>query len=120
MYTAKCQECGGTGTPVKGDRIYRKPKPQHADKIYYLCKCGAYVGSHKTGQNPLGTCAGAALRKLRVEVHDLIDKKWKKHSGNKKYEKRGNLYSDLYIRFGVKHIGEASKAQCEDILANFK
>lgn len=50
----------------------------------WLCRpCWAYVGCHKNSpvHKPLGTLANAGLRKLRTQVHAVLDPIWKGEIG---------------------------------------
>jgi hypothetical protein len=78
-----CIECGGTPTQVGGEWVY----PHRADlhhKRFWLCKCGAYCGSHIATGAPLGSPAGPETRKARNAAHAAFDPLWLK-PGDKKW-----------------------------------
>lgn len=89
---AKCSHCGANCRLTNGAEIY----PHRADlsglRFWKCDPCDAYVGCHKPGMNgpdnqngdkPLGTAANAELRKLRQQVHGMVDPIWQnaKHRG---------------------------------------
>ena len=71
-----CTECGRNAEMVGGERIY----PHRADlavKKFYLCECGAYVGTHPGTCQPLGTPANSVTRRARNEAHAHFDALYK-------------------------------------------
>ena len=78
-----CMECNGWGKPVGGNVIYPH-RPDLAKKRFWLCGCGAYVGSHANSGKPLGTCAGPFLRKARGRAHAAFDPLWRNTSWSRK------------------------------------
>lgn len=87
--------------------------------MYYCKECGARVGVHKVGkkpwQNPLGTPAGAKLRRLRGEAHALFDPFWQ----NGIY-KRNEAYRRLAKKLGIPaedcHIGMFDEEMCKRVI----
>ena len=76
VYYAPCVECGCiVSTQVDGSVIY-PDRPDLHRKLYYLCKCGAYVGTHKKGGHPLGYPAGPGTRFARSRAHSRFDPIW--------------------------------------------
>lgn len=73
---AKCIECGGSPKAVMGDKIY-PGRPDLHGKQFWLCQCGAYVGSHQRTGKPLGSPAGPVTRTARMKAHDVFDKIWR-------------------------------------------
>jgi hypothetical protein len=72
----QCLECGLLAKSVSGKRIY----PHRADlyvRRFWLCDCGAYVGSHQGNGEPLGHPVGAEGRKARNAAHAAFDPLWK-------------------------------------------
>jgi hypothetical protein len=72
---APCVECGGRGRPVSGDVVYPHRTHLHK-KIFYLCDCGAYVGSHEKSGEPLGYPCGYDSRRARNRAHAAFDPLW--------------------------------------------
>ena len=71
-------------------------------KTVYICECGAYVGTHKGTDNPLGVMSGHEMRNAKIHIHALIDPLWKS-----KKIKRGKLYKMLSDRLGYEyHTGD--------------
>lgn len=71
-----CGECGAAAEMVGGDRIYPH-RPDLSEKRFYLCACGAYVGTHPGTCQPLGTPASNATRRARSEAHAHFDALYK-------------------------------------------
>lgn len=72
-----CAHCAGTSRLTTGAEIYRG-RADLADKNFWKCECGAYVGCHGRTKRPLGTCANAQLRDARSKLHDLrFDPIWR-------------------------------------------
>lgn len=74
---ARCAECPGVAKLSSGAVIYPH-RPDLASKPIWVCSsCGAYVGCHPNTKDPLGTCAGADLRKARSMLHkQMLDPLW--------------------------------------------
>ena len=108
-----CACCGSkVEQVVSGKEIYPHRQDLYSLK-FYLCDCGAYVGTHKGTEYPLGTCADAALRTLRGKCHKAFDPLWKHTSV---FSSRADAYAWLYAELKVAHIAEANKQQCKEIL----
>lgn len=76
-----CASCDDPKTRlVTGKKIYPH-RPDLYDLNFWLCKCGAYCGCHKTKlgnyRRPLGRTANAELRKARGYCHRIFDPLWK-------------------------------------------
>lgn len=86
----------------------------------YICnrfpECRGSVGTHPDGK-PLGTIPDSETKKLRIQVHALIDPLWK---GKKK--KRGSVYGWLERIMGIKspHIGSFTKEDCLNTIERIK
>ena len=110
---APCVECGGVGRPVNGEVIFPH-RPDLAKLIYYLCKCGAYVGSHYKGLHPLGYPAGPETRLARQSAHEHFDRIWRYNLMS-----RDAAYDWLARRMGMHvldcHIAKLNKAQAVQV-----
>lgn len=73
-----CPSCDAPARLTDGREIYPH-RADLADKRVWKCDpCGGYVGCHPGGTEPLGTPAGPALRRARMELHhERIDPLWK-------------------------------------------
>ena len=115
-----CRYCGFPVVFTNNAEIYGK---QYGGGKIYLCRnCGAYVGTHRGGKEPLGTLADAELRKMRKEAHDCFDVLWKKTKLS-----RTQAYSWLSNQMGLPiektHIGMFEIEQCQkviEIVSNIK
>lgn len=73
---APCIECGGLARPVKGNVTH--PGVKHlAEQTFYLCICGAFVGSHPNTNLPVGHAAGPTTRYWRNQAHLWFDLIWR-------------------------------------------
>lgn len=106
---AKCAECGkdckkATAKDVYPDQHYLPSFASMANKVYWQCECGAYVGSHEKSGAPLGTAAGRELRELRSQVHKYFDRLWQhfvEKEGWQQHVARSVLYGWLAGRLGI-------------------
>lgn len=78
-----CAECGSIPNIAGGLWIYPH-RLDLADKYYYLCHCGAYVGCHKGSTIPLGSPCGNETREARIIAHSVFDKIWKQGTMTRK------------------------------------
>lgn len=86
---------------VTAKEIYGRTYPGK----FWLCYCGAYVGTHHKSNNPtkpLGVLATEELRKAKIHIHALIDPPWRS-----KKVSRGYIYKKLSRSLGYEyHTGE--------------
>lgn len=106
--------CGSTSSLQSNALIYNGK--EYGNGKAFICDrfpaCRGSVGTHNTGQ-PLGTIVDAETKKLRMQVHALIDPVWK--SGDMK---RGKVYAILSEEIGrTYHTGETTADECRKILA---
>lgn len=109
IHYAPCVECGGHGQPVTGEAIYPN-RPDLHKRLFYLCGCGAYVGSHRKSYTPLGYPAGPRTRVARQRAHSAFDRIWR-HG----LMSRDDAYEWLSKAMGIPamlcHIGKLNEAQ---------
>lgn len=68
--------CDGCGS--KRIKWYHLPQSKRLWPYVWACDlCGAQVGCHSGTKNPLGFMANKETRKLRADVHHLLDRIWK-------------------------------------------
>lgn len=112
--TAKCSHCGADCRPTTGEEIYPHRQDLWNLKFWKCDPCDAYVGCHKPGMSdnnpngdkPLGTAANAELRKLRQQIHGIVDPVWQ--SSKQKGRARQAVYKALTTighRLGFVDIG---------------
>ena len=89
-----CMECGAKASLVSGKEVYPH-RPDLYSKKFWRCGCGAYVGCHGGGTQPLGYPAGPATRKARLAAHAAFDPLWKRGQ-----MKRGQAYRWLGEQLG--------------------
>lgn len=111
---AACQHCGCEASLVTGKEIYPH-RPDLYHKSFYLCQCGAYVGTHPGTTNPLGRPSNAALRKAKAAAHAVFDPIWKtKEMGRSAAYKW--LAGELGIRPSETHIGWFDEETCKRVV----
>lgn len=114
-FRPKCMHCHGTTVPVKGSEIYPH-MPRLHQKNYWLCDCGAYVGCHGDTLRPLGRPANAKLRKVRSDLHGMMDQLWKQG-----YITRETLYLELSQHLAISlqdtHVALFSLKECDSAFA---
>lgn len=89
----QCPYCGGAAELVDSVEVY---KVQTYGKIWLCRPCVAYVGVHRKSGAPLGTLADRETRRLRIELHALIDPPWKR-----KLVSRTEVYAVLRKELGM-------------------
>ena len=90
------------------------------DALYYVCAqyphCDAYVSAHRKSGLPMGTLADPALRRKRIQTHQVFDRIWKDGPLSKKQAYRW-LQGALGLPESQAHIGCFSHYQCDRIIA---
>ncbi len=110
-----CPYCNNPAEWVDNATVYgRRYGKSH---MMWICRpCDARVGCHNNTKNPLGTMANAALRKVRMATHAVLDPLWKE-----KGLRRGEVYQALQRHFGHEiHIGESDETKCGLIIEALK
>lgn len=109
---------GSSASLQPNSRIYNGKS--YGNGLAYICDrfpvCRGSVGTHPDGR-PLGTIPDEETKKLRIQVHALIDPHWKNASnGRSRSKNRGSVYGWLkrILGDGVReiHVGEMTKADC--------
>lgn len=108
--------CGSTASIRSNAIIYNGR--EYGNGKAWICDrfpdCRGSVGTHPDGK-PLGTIPDAETKKLRIQVHAVIDPIWKGQSK----KKRGSVYGWLKRITGSQkeiHIGETTKEDCLRLL----
>lgn len=112
MKTIKCY-CGGMATLKSNAEIYGR---EYGNGRAWVCEnfaiCRGSVGTHPNG-GALGTIPDPETKKLRMEVHAVIDPLWR---GGK--NTRGKVYRRIAEVLGVPvfHVGTTTAQQCREVL----
>lgn len=94
IYCCKCEK-KVMAVAITGQDIYPH-RPDLYEKIFFQCPtCKNYVGTHKVSKHPqsgqpLGSIPTPELRKLRYEIHSLLDPLWRN-----KFVSRDFLYNHM-------------------------
>jgi hypothetical protein len=110
-----CPYCGERAECVDSSRVYGR---SFGSMIWLCDPCDAYVGCHKNSPThaPLGTLAQASLRKLRKEVHNLLDPIWKLGLQAGEKDARRRTYTWLATQLGLPakrcHVAEFDLPTC--------
>jgi hypothetical protein len=105
-----CQYCHSNNIKIMTQTEFYG-REYNGAKMYVCQKCGARAGCHKGTEIPLGCLADDELRKLRKEIHDIIDTMWKTR------EERTILYKKLSEKYGDKfHVGFLKNEQARWVL----
>lgn len=109
-----CPDCGA---PMELRTTWKFYYPNGDPRKFYGCskfpECKATHGAHPNG-NPMGMPGDAETKKLRIQLHDLLDPLWKK-----KKMRRNEAYKLLRSLVGCRdkiHIGELNKEQCQEAI----
>lgn len=97
----QCNICGGKVIFTSNARIYGRV---YGNGMCYLCtNCGAYVGTHDTG-DALGILSDKPLKNLKIMAHHKFDEAWKnkKIYRDKEYKKLAKV---LMIPIKLCHFG---------------
>lgn len=113
--TPICPYCGQWSAKVGGAHIYPHRHDLHGMTFYACDPCGAWVGCHGTGTQPLGRLANAELRKAKQEAHRWFDQLWR----DGYFTSRGAAYAWLAGELGVDgrdcHIGMFDVETCRRV-----
>jgi len=114
----KCPYCARRSELVDSVAVYGRSY----GPIWLCAHCEALVGCHKNSPDfaPLGRLADAGLRKLKTEVHALLDPYWRETKGGSQAFRRKAIYRLLGDELGIKpcrcHVGDMDDAMCERVL----
>lgn len=114
-----CGECAKPTGLVDGRTVYPH-RPDLAEKHFWKCVCGAYVGCHDGTFKPKGSPCGPVTRAARIAAHAAFDPLWKRkaeQAGINHGHARAKAYRWLSEQLGIDaketHIGmfDAATAQ---------
>lgn len=113
MNEVKCH-CGSTASLRSNSLIYNGK--EYGNGKAWICdrfpECRGSIGTHPDGR-PLGTIPDEETKKLRIQVHALMDPLWKS-----KKIKRNSMYYKLgkALRKQAFHTGECNAEECRAVL----
>ena len=125
-----CPVCGSAARLTSGAEIYPH-RPDLAKKPIWCCPVcpQTHVGCHPDTTDPLGTPAGPALRRARMDVHAVLDRLWRKPKGPEpkgghRLVPRKTVYSYLSWALGLDgreaHVGLFDLARCASAIDALK
>tara|TARA_R110000796_G_scaffold77084_1_gene172094 strand:+ start:143 stop:577 length:435 start_codon:yes stop_codon:yes gene_type:complete len=97
-------------TMLTGEYFYPH-RPDLFKLNFWKCtKCDCFVGCHKTnnGKQPLGVLATKEMKKMRQDIHKVIDPLWKNKLVNRSF-----LYKIMSNRLGFKFHTATTKDEYE-------
>ena len=96
-----CNLCGSKVIYTSNSVVYGGR--EYGSGFCYLCtQCGAYVGIHKPRPNEaLGLLADAKMRSLKMQCHELFDRKWRNHPQNTRRLARKRAYEELAEKLDI-------------------
>lgn len=113
MWCCGCQKTVGARL-TNGEEVY--PHRQDLWQIpFWICRtCKNFVGCHhKTHKrtDPLGNIATPEIKKIRQQIHNLLDPIWKegKYTRTQAYKIISDNLNFTYHTADIKHISEAKK-----------
>lgn len=106
-----CTECEGRVMVTHHRDIYGGRSYGNWPWVYRCESCGARVGMHPGTPFPLGTLAGAELRRQRKECKLAFETLWKEGVMS-----RGEAYAWLSGEMGIDdaHFGDFDEDQCKE------
>jgi len=113
--------CGSPASLCDNATVYGR---QYGRGKMWLCECwpqcDGRVGAHPDGR-PLGTLADAETRRLRMQLHGVIDPRWRQlmDEGRSKRQARSEVYAWLGQLMGSDdfHVGNLNADECRRALA---
>ena len=108
----RCVECDGESCLATGDVLFGRSAE---DRLYWLCRCGAYIGCLRGTDLPSGLPAGRRTKMARIEAHAAFDLLWKKH-GIPRTEAYRMLASHFEITFHDCHFGSMGLKACREAI----
>jgi hypothetical protein len=117
-----CVECGGRGEMVGGAKVHPN-KPERHNRIFYLCKCGAFVSCHPGTAFAAGRPAHGPVRYLRHKAHQALDAIWCGSgrvkgiaTGYARHKAYKWLAAQMNIPVEECHIGRFGAAECRLVI----
>lgn len=112
-----CQYCQGSVAYTDNSVIYGGKTYGEHPYIYRCDDCGAFVGSHKGTNIPLGTLADHETREARKRAHSAFDHIWKNSRGA---VTRSAAYRWLATKLGIQkhecHMAWFDKETCAKVV----
>lgn len=111
----KCPYCKSQDIQLMTITDFYKGNFKKEGYLYVCLNCKARVGCHKGTTEPLGCLADDELRKMKIEIHSIIDQLW----GSK--NERKSIYNVLGNRYGHPfHVGYLDNNKASLVLADLK
>lgn len=114
-----CPYCGAKAVLRPASAVYGC-RCHDPGAFLYVCarypKCDAYVAAHRKSHYPMGTLADGALRKKRIQAHQIFNRLWE--SGlMEKWQAYQWLQAKLNLRPSDAHIAKFSEYMCGQLIA---
>jgi hypothetical protein len=115
--------CGSPSHLDSNAKIYNGK--EYGNGRIWLCdrypECRGSVGVHPDNR-PLGTMVDLETKKLRIQIHDLVDPLWQNQTDRPRNKARGSVYGWLARITGIEnyHTAHLTKKQCLTTLEAIK
>mgnify|MGYP000667981711 CR=1 FL=1 len=118
-----CVECGRMGVATTGAVLFPN-QPHISTRVFFVCPCGAWTGSHEGTALPRGRPGNALTRQMRALAHEAFDPIWRRSRIKKRDKHRKDVRSRAYrwlagelgIDIDDCHIGLFDAAMCEWVI----
>lgn len=118
-----CVECGGMGKATTGAILFPANKALDT-RVFFVCPCGAWCGSHEGTALPRGRPGNALTRQMRALAHEAFDPIWRRRLGKRRDKYRADararayrwLAGELGLSIDDCHIGLFDAAMCERVI----
>lgn len=108
-----CVQCNETtnSNKVSGEQIYPHRQDLHKLSFYQCPACLNYVGTHKNSLAPLGVIPTPELRRIRQDIHALIDPIWQKRIATREqvYTWMSGYVGKTYHTANIRSVEEAKE-----------
>lgn len=118
-----CVECGRMGVATTGAVLF-PANPAIASRVFFVCPCGAWTGSHEGTAVPRGRPGNALTRQMRTLAHEAFDPIWRRSHIRRRDKHRAQararayrwLAQELGLHIDDCHIGLFDAAMCERVI----
>lgn len=111
-----CPYCGSTSHLTDSSIIYNGRSFGNVWICANYPACDAFVGVHKSNNQPLGRLANGELRKAKINAHSIFDALWKTQGGMTRQQAYKWLSEQLGLPAKETHIGMFDVEMCNKVI----